>query len=274
MRIFLIVMIHFLLLNYSSAQSDWGMHSTINFPRLGLLSLDNQGFIFISDLEGNIYQYSKEGKQLNNFSPQRQGALSQLEAAWTVNIFTFSTDLQEYRILERFLNPVAQNTIPIDKITLAKVATLGNNNIIWVFDEADLSLKQFDYRINEVLQHQPLNLILDKSSLEVRDIREYQNLLFLYIKNEGVYILDNQGNYIRNLRVNLSQKLSFWKNFLVYQEEDHLVLMNFMTGKKEEFELPEKVRTDNIMINQYAIFFYDENKVQIYSKANSPLKNY
>jgi hypothetical protein len=274
MRIFLIVLIHFLIQNYSRAQSGWELQNIINFPRLGLLSLDNQGFIFISDLEGNIYQYSKEGKQLNNFSPQRQGALSQLEAAWTVNIFTFSTDLQEYRILERFLNPVAQNTIPIDKITLAKVATYGNNNIIWVFDEADLSLKQFDYRINEILQHQPLNLILDKSSLEVRDIREYQNLLFLYIKNEGVYILDNQGNYIRNLKVNLSQKLSFWKNFLVYRDQEHLVLMNFITGKKEEFELPEMTRTDNIMINQYAIFFYDENKVQIYSKAKSPLKNY
>jgi len=264
----------FLIFAFSRAQSDWELKHTIQFPRLGLLSLDNQGFIFISDLEGNIYQYNKEGRLVNNFSPHRQGALSQLEAAWTVNIFTFSTDLQEYRILDRFINPVSQNRIPIDKITLAKMATLGNNNIMWVFDEADLSLKQFDYRISEILQNQPLNLILERSSLEVKDIREYQNLLFLYIESEGVYILDNQGNYIRNLKLNLSQKLSFWKNYLVFHENDQLVLFNFQTGKREEFELPEKVIPKNIMINQYAIFLYDESKVLIYSKANSPIKNY
>ncbi|RPA66678.1 hypothetical protein EF405_19360 [Cyclobacteriaceae bacterium YHN15] len=274
MRKLPVTMFLFLMLTSLSAQGDWELQSTIQFPRLGLLSLDNQGFIFISDLEGNIYQYNKEGVQVNNFSPHRQGALTQLEAAWTVNIFTFSTDLQEYRILDRFINPVAQNRIPIDKITLAKVATLGNNNIIWVFDEADLSLKQFDYRISEILQNQPLNLILERSSLEVKDIREYQNLLFLYIKSEGVYILDNQGNYIRNLKLNLSQKLSFWKNYMVFQENDQLVLLNFQTGKREEFELPEKEMPKNVMINQYAIFFYDENKVLIYSKANSPLNNY
>jgi hypothetical protein len=274
MKKIVLFMFCFLIFTFSRAQSDWELKHTIQFPRLGLLSLDNQGFIFISDLEGNIYQYNKEGRLVNNFSPHRQGALSQLEAAWTVNIFTFSTDLQEYRILDRFINPVSQNRIPIDKITLAKVATLGNNNIMWVFDEADLSLKQFDYRISEVLQHQPLNLILAKSSLEVKDIREYQNLLFLHIESEGVYILDNQGNFIRNLKVNLSQKLSFWKNYLVYSENDHLVLMNIMTGKKEEFELPEEIIPKNIMINQYAVFFYDDSKVQIFSKAAGPLKNY
>ncbi|MFD2203585.1 hypothetical protein [Shivajiella indica] len=274
MRKILMILFNFSLFHFSIAQVDWTLQNTIEFPRLGLLSLDNQGFIFISDLEGNLYQFNKEGIQVNNFSPYRQGALSQLEAAWTVNIFTFSRDLQEYRILDRFINPVAQNRIPIDKITLAKVATLGNNNIIWVIDEADLSLKQLDYRINEILQQQPLNLILERSSLEVIDIREYQNLLFLHIKDEGVYILDNQGNYIKNLKIKLDQKLSFWKNYLVFRENDHLVLLDFQTGKREEFDLPEKLLPNNIMINQYAVFFFDENKVLLYSKVNSPLKNF
>lgn len=269
-----LLLFHFLICFSSIAQEKWELQSSIQFPRLGLLSLDNQGFIFISDLEGNIYQFNKEGKQVNNFSPHIQGALSQLEAAWTVNIFTFSTDLQEYRILDRFINPIAHNRIPIDKITLAKVATLGNNNIIWVFDEADMSLKQFDYRINQILQQQPLNLILEKSSLDVRDIKEYQNLLFLHIKNEGVYILDNQGNFIRNLRVDLSQKLSFWKNYLVFQENNQLILLDFQTGIREEFEIDEHLVTHSVMINQYAVMFFNEKGVLIYSKSKSPLKNH
>lgn len=264
----------FLLLSYSFAQESWELESTIDFPRLGLISLDNQGFIFVADLEGNIYQYDRTGKEVNNFSPPRQGALNSLEAARTANIFTFSVDLQEYRILDRFINPVAENRVPMDQIILAKSATLGNNNIIWFFDEADLSLKQFDFRIRNVKQHQPLNLILNQSSLDVIDMREYQNLLFLNIRNEGVYILDNQANMIKYLAIKLEQKFSFWKNFLVYADGKKLSLQNFMTGKVESFPLPENLPSKEVLINQYNVIFTDGKKIFIYSKSNGPLAAY
>jgi hypothetical protein len=70
--------------------------------------------------------------QLNSFSPSSQGKFQQLEAAWTGNIFTYPSDLQEYRILERFLNPLAKIRILLTEVNLAKASTLGNNNIIWV----------------------------------------------------------------------------------------------------------------------------------------------
>lgn len=274
MRCIIALVLSFLLHNLSIAQKAWELESTIDFPRLGLISLDNQGFIFVSDLEGNIHQFDRNGKEVNNFSPPRQGALISLEAARTANIFTFSIDLQEYRILDRFINPIAENRVPLDQIILAKSATLGNNNIIWFFDEADLSLKQFDYRINNVQQHQPLNLILNHSSLDVIDMREYQNLLFLNIRNEGIYILDNQANLIKHLAIHPEFRFSFWKNFLVYTDGKKLSLQNFITEKEESFPLPENLPVNKVLINQYNVIFSDGKKIFIYSKAKSPLAAY
>jgi hypothetical protein len=251
---------------------DWGIPKIIEFPRLDKISLDNQGFIFLSDLEGNLYQYSKDGKFLNNFSPPRQGSLSQLEAFWTVNIFTFSADLQEYRILDRFINPVAENRIPMNLINLAKAATLGNNNIIWVFDETDLSLKQFDYRRNRIIQNQPLNLIIDRSSLDIVDIKEYQNLLFLNIRDEGVFILDNQGNFIKKLRAKPTQKLAFWKGELIYLEGDKIVLLDFQSEKVESINIPSGVKAKGILVNQNHIYFYGNKQVWIFKKSNTPME--
>lgn len=266
------IMIAFLFLFYflkaSGQEITWNLETVIEFPRLGLLSLDNQDFLFISDLEGNLYQYNENGDQVNNFSPQRQAALTQLEASWTVNIFTFSTDLQEYRILDRFVNPVSENRIPTDLINLAKVATLGNNNIMWIFDEADLSLKQFDYRRNRILQHQPLNLILDRSSLEVIDIREYQNLVFLNIEGEGVYVLDNQGNLIRNIDIDYPQKLSFWKENLLFLEDGKIAVMDFKSGKLIKYPLPKDINPKAVMINQQNVFLYNENQVWIFRRPH------
>lgn len=263
----------FITIQCFSQDSDWGMPIEINFPRLGLLSLDNQGFIFISDLEGNLYQYNKAGERVNNFSPQRQGALSQLEAAWTVNIFTFSADLQEYRILDRFINPVAENRIPLHLITLAKAATLGNNNIIWVFDEADLTLKQFDYRQRRIVQNQPLNLVLAQSSLDIVDIREYQNMVFLNIEDEGIYILDNQANFLQQLMIDLNQKISFWKQDLVYVEDGEIILLNLKNRSKNNFTLPEHIPAKNVAIDGNAVIFYNHEKIWIFPKNQTPIKD-
>lgn len=251
---------------------DWGIPVAIDFPRLGLLSLDNQGYIFVSDLEGNLYQYDQLGQRVNNFSPQRQGALSQLEASWTVNIFTFSQDLQEYRILDRFINPVAENRIPLQHITLAKAATLGNNNIIWVYDEADLSLKQLDYRQNRITQNQPLNLVLAQSSLDILDIREHMNMVFIHIFEEGVYILDNQANFLRQLPSEFDQKLSFWKENLVYLNSGEMILQNLRNGEKKSYEIPESIPAKAVFINNKNVIFQGANKIWIFPLSQTPLQ--
>src|SRR5690606_15247071 len=126
-----------------------------------------------SNTSGDIYLFDRRGKHVNNFSPTRQGRLQQLEASWTVNIFSFSSDLQEYRILDRFLNPIAENSFQLSEITLPRASSLGNNNVIWVWDESDLSIKSLDYLRNTILQDQPLNLILGAEDLRISEVREF-----------------------------------------------------------------------------------------------------
>ena len=82
----------------SSPIADWEVN------QLSLVSFDTKDQIFASNIQGDIFLFDSKGTQKNYFSPPRQGQLHQLEAAWTVNIFTFSSDLQQYRILDRFLN--------------------------------------------------------------------------------------------------------------------------------------------------------------------------
>lgn len=269
----LIITLLFHLFFQANAQEDWGEPIVIDFPKLSQLSLDNQGFIFIADSEGNIYQFDRQGKEINNFSPHRQGAISHLEASWTVNIFAFSQDLQEYRILDRFIIPISENRIPLTHFNVVKVATLGNNNIIWVFDETDLSLKQWDYRRNRIFQDQPLNLILERSTFAITDMREYQNLLFLNIEEEGIYILDNQGNLIKRIPQTIEQSLSFYKTNLFFLDKKDLVLMNFQTGKSHRFQIPETLSGYHVVMNQYQVIFYNEKRVVLYAKDLTPLND-
>ena len=204
-----------------------GLFSTPIFsqsvPNLDLVSLDTKDQIFASTTSGDIFLFDSKGKQQNLFSPARQGQLSQLEASWTVNIFSFSTDLQEYRILDRFLNPLVEKGFFETNILLAKAATLGNNNILWVWDESDLSLKSLNYLNNQIIQTQALNLILDSPSLAVSEIREFKNRLFMNVPESGVYIFDNQGNFLQKIPVKGIHRLCFYKEHLFWIEGKNIM---------------------------------------------------
>ena len=189
---------------------------------LDLVSLDTRDQIYASNISGDIYLFDQKGKQLNVFSPTRQGRLQQLEASWTVSIFGFSADLQEYRVLDRFLNAIAENSFQLNEITLPKASTLGNNNVIWVWDESDLSLKSLDYLRNLVLQSQPLNLVLDSEDLKVTEIREFKNRLFMNVPESGIYIFDNQGNFLKKVNLKIEQRMCFYKESLFWIEGRNL----------------------------------------------------
>lgn len=252
-------------------ENEWPKPIIIKQNRITAVSLDNQGFIMMANQEGDIYQYDRFGDFVNNFSPSRQGRIDFLEASWTVNIFTYSIDLQEYRILDRFLNPIAENRVQTKGINLGKAATLGNNNIIWIYDESDFSLKQFDHRRNQIIQQQPLNLILTNSDLMIQEIKEYQNLVFLRIKDEGISILDNQANLIKILPFNTDQALSFTKQELVYVQNGHIHFVDYVNTTTASFAIPQEVKNHSILISDKAVIFYNLSEILIYDKALSPL---
>ncbi|MBN7811282.1 hypothetical protein J0A68_09955 [Algoriphagus sp. H41] len=231
---------------------------------LDLVSLDTKDQLFASNTSGDIYLFDQKGKRVNVFSPTRQARLQQLEASWTVNIFGFSADVQEYRVLDRFLNPIAENSFQLNDITLPKAATLGNNNVVWVWDESDLSLKSLDYLRNVVLQSQPLNLILDSEDLRVSEIREFKNRLFMNVPESGIYIFDNQGNFLKKVNLNIDQRICFYREALFWVEGHHLKMYSLRSQAIFDMgTLPAK-DIQYLQIGQENMVFVKKNLMLVY----------
>lgn len=240
----------------------------IQLENLDLISFDNKDNLFASNTSGDIYQFDRFGKKTNLFSPSRQGRLNQLEAAWTVNIFSFSADLQEYRIFDRFLNPLAENNLLLADVNLVKAATFGNNNTVWVWDESDLSIKSLDYLRNLVIQSQPLNLILNSDDLEVLEIREFKNRLFMNIKNEGIFIFDNQGNLIKKIKMVLNQKMCFYNEYLLWTEEGFLMSISIKSQAIFKIAPIENLEPETIQIGQNRLALIQRGRIILYELPN------
>jgi rRNA maturation protein Rpf1 len=255
--------------SFSQIQDKLGLPiSEITVKDLDLVSFDNKDQIFASNITGDIYQYNSAGKQLNLYSPARQGRLQQLEAAWTVNIFSFSADLQEYRILDRFMNLLSEMGFLLADINLAKAATLGNNNIIWIWDESDLSLKTLDYLRNLITQSQPLNLILNSDNLEVLEIREFKNRLFMNVASEGIFIFDNQGNFLKKIKIVTNQRMSFYNEHLLWIQENHV--MAFSIATQAIFKIAEIPTIDYqyMQVGKETLALVEKDKINVYPLPN------
>ncbi len=236
----------------------------VELPGLDLVSIDSRDQIFASTFTGDIYLLNKSGEQINFFSPPRQARLHQLEASWTVNIFSFSADLQEYRILDRFLNPLAQNNFLQNDINLPKAATLGNNNIIWVYDESDFSLKSLNYLQNQLIQSQPLNLILATDQLNIQDIKEYKNRVFLAVAGTGVFILDNQANLLQKIEIPSMQRISVFREMIFWIENQKLLSYDINSAQEYNWgEIPLK-DVKFIHFGQEILIFQSPSELQIF----------
>lgn len=246
--------------------------ATLSISQSDLISIDTRDQIFVSKKNGDILLLDQNGKQLNLFSPPRQGRLQQLEASWTVSIFSFSEDLQEYRILDRFLNPLSEGNFLLNEITLPKAATLGNNNVIWVWDESDLSLKSFNYLQKQIIQSQPLNLVLDPQNLTVKEIREFKNRVYLNIPESGIFIFDNQANFIQKLPIRVNQQLCFYKDRIFWIENGSL--KSYSTRTLEEYDLGKLpvAQASAIQIGQEILVIQTPSELQVF-KLPQTLKN-
>jgi len=259
----LIFLIYFLSLGVRAQQVDWILVTDIPMKGLEQVSLDNRGQIFYTTGDGSIYQLAPNGLPVNYYSPPRQASITQLEAGWTVNIFTFTKDLQRYEFFDRFLNPLMSRDMDRVDVGLASAATLGNNNTIWVFDESDFSLKKIDYNRQAILQDQPLNLVVNEQDWKVTDLKEAQNMVYLRVPDR-VYIFDNQGNYLKQISVPGQGPLSIWAGNIYWVSSGMLMVYQVNKGVKTEFMLPAEVDNHHVKVHGNLIVFYNSGQLLIY----------
>jgi hypothetical protein len=251
--------------NVYAQDEDWSLIASIQVENLDLLSVDNRGNIFFSDESGNVEKLGPNGEMLGRYSPILQARLDQLEAFHTVNIFLFSFDLQQFVILDVFLNPISSFDLRDEGVGIVKAATLGNNNILWLFDEVDLSLIQYDYRRSLVLQKQPLSLILGSNKMEVVELIERQNMIFMNVKDKGIIIFDNQGNLIKELDIQVDQKLNIYGNSIYFINKGMIQYVNIFSEEKREYKLPD-ASYRNLKITSERVLFYSSTSIDIYDQ--------
>lgn len=180
------------------------------------IALDRYNGIYIADELGTITKYDQEGNQLLSYSSEIIFPLNTIDVSHTNKIFGFYQNNQSYILLDRYLNVLNQSTFNPDIIGFAIVAAFSSDNNLWIFDGSDFTLKKLNLITGELMTSIALSLIITENQLDIIQIDEYQNRLYLNNKDNNILVLDNLGNFIKSFPIQPEGKFWFSNNNVVY----------------------------------------------------------
>lgn len=238
---------------------------TISASGLDKASQDSYGNLYISDKKGNINKYDSTGKFLLNYSPQKLGNVTLIEAANTIKIFVFYRDFQEYVMLERFLGPMPNSSLNQDEVGFARQATLSSDYNVWLIDETDFSLKRYDRQFNKVLNKTSLDLLLDARDYDITFLREYQSNLFICDRLSGILVFDSFGSYKKKIPFKGIDFFAFHEDELYYLQNDTLRFFHLYLFSTHQIALPKGNKYSSVFVHNKRIFAVKPEGIDIYS---------
>jgi len=180
------------------------------------ITFDQYNGIYLADELGTITKYDLEGNQLLSYSSEMIFPINTIDVSHTNKIFGFYQTNQSYILLDRYLNVLNQSTFNPDFIGFAVVAAFSSDNNLWIFDGSDFTLKKLNLITGKLMTSIALSLIITENHLDIIQIDEYQNRLYLNNQDKNILVLDNMGNFIKSLPVQPEGKFCFNNNNIVY----------------------------------------------------------
>jgi len=227
------------------------------------VSIDRFNNIYITDARGNIVQYDHHGNVLQKYSPPKPVKISVLESWQAIKIFAFSQDLQQVLFLDRFLIPSPIFKLQHLSVGYIRTATISNDNNLWLVDDSDLTLKKWDLSQQKFTINSPLNLQLNNKSFDINFSREYQNHLFINDKNNGIFMFDILGNYLKTLPIKELNYFNFSNDELYYLERDKVVFYNYYKLQERRIDIPEGY--NYVLANNEKLFLISKTHLDIFS---------
>jgi len=178
-----------------------------------LISLDrddkfpNQVDFFELDVIGNLYfvkgseirMYNTAAQELNTFSNLMYGDIKSIDASDAMNILVYYNNSNKVLMLD---NKLSIKNSPIDLSDLGysetTVACLSYNNAFWIYDAIGQELLRFNLLLNNTDRSGDLKSITDYNLNPVQII-ERDNQLILRDNENGIFIFDRYGGYLRRI---------------------------------------------------------------------------
>lgn len=243
----------FLLLNASSDfyGQNYAFKQTWSLNLKGeFLYSDNLGNAFVQ-LEDQLTKVNANGKLLNVYSNKNLGRITHVDALNPLKIILFYKEFGRLIFLD---NTLTENGAPLfledHGLELTSLTCASYDNGLWLYDPFRFTLYRFNQMFQQTNTVRNLNQLLGKNIQPVFMV-EADNKLFVSDPEEGIFVFDIFGTYLKKIPVNTPGKFQVINEIIYYPEGGNLLKsyhlktlqygeLNLPTGKLFDFQLDRR----------------------------------
>jgi len=228
--------------------------------------------IWIPDNTGSIFLYganslSKVSQgQLPSFSQSIKsiGSIDQILPVNALKTYLFSQTQQQLCLIDNTLS-MQNKCIDLEEfeVQYAQVCAISSRpDLVYVYDQYNSSLFLIDVKKTTSIQKVDNLEGLLGQNIEVLEMLEHNNNLFIRTKNNDVFELDMFLNFKRKFSSAYKQLL-FFKDYFIELKNNTLHL-NHLTSNRVKTILLKDIDVKELKINGNSFYFSNKKKISVY----------
>ena len=226
------------------------------------------------DAMGNIYLISPTD-QLKKIKPdgtlialyndvKRYGKISTIDVSNPLKVLLYYKNYSAIVTLDKLLT--FRNQIELKPLQFFDINAVSNSydNNIWIFDEQNFKIKKIDDKGILLLETADLRYAFNIAPSAEKIIDE-DNQLYLIDQEQGIFIFDYYGAFIRHIPIKGLSQISVEKNYLIGFADNFMevVQLTNLTSKKYALPIfPEKIKSIKFINNK--LYILSQTSIDIY----------
>lgn len=221
------------------------------------ISQDKLGNIYqIMDM--NIVKYSSELDTIQSNSIFSSGTISSLDTRNPMQLMLFYKQQQEIQLLDNTLSQT--NKINLQFFEWIDLACLSNrDNAFWLYSMTTQSLLKTDKNGKVVSRFNNIGQLVQRDILPTQ-LTEYNNQVYLFDLNQGLFVFDLFGNYIKRIELKNAEIVKFYAQKVFFRVKNEVFSYDLISfDKKLEFSSTENF--DDFEIGKNGVLVLNGNEI-------------
>lgn len=207
-----------------------------------------------TDVFGNIYQIKPDneilridsnGKVLANWRDRNLGKLSSFDLLNPLKPLAFYAETATLMEFDNNLYPINKRVIEEARNCANPLFCRSADNKIWFFDDRSLCFIKYETEGLTSIQGPRLNQFFPVS-FQALDLIEHQRQLFLLVQNEGVWVFDFYGAFLRKIPAKglidmALQGDTIWLQLPESMLQFHLKTLLTVNWPLQNYQIPESI---------------------------------
>ncbi len=217
--------------------------------------------LYLGDSRGQLVKIEPDPLRVMRYSGKQTISFDKIDAGSYNKIAVYSKDLQQVFFFDRNLSLLSRISVEPQAAATANCVCLSSGNGLWLFDESALSIKKLSAVSGQVLMTVNCSAEFHGKDLFIRDMKEYQNRLYLLSDNHVIYIFDNMGNFIKSLENYSDSTLQFVNNYLVSNKDQEFTFINLYDSTKDKKKINDVDPVDKVLITKNFLYLLSRHLI-------------